>query len=227
MSLKPYEILGLSENYNLYDAKSAFYAYSRQYHPDTSNCNFLTKEEKETMFHVIETAYKQILAEKQICEIDAPMFTQYEYDPAICIEKNNDLTTLEKFNTMFEKVHAEENYDNPWSIHYNLNTTSTNHLDILRPTEFKKNYYYEYGINTCSDFSRPGQYTDINYTSDNLDNIELESTDINTLLEMRDKIDYSPEITLQEEYKQRILKQIEEDKKQVQLERDIRILKLN
>ena len=227
MSLKPYEILGLSENYNLYEAKSAFYAYSRQYHPDTSNCDFLTKDEKEYMFNVIETAYKQILREKQTCEIDAPMFTQYEYEPDICIDKNENLTSLEKFNSAFEKVHAEENYDNPWSIYYKLNTSSTNQLDIPRPDEYKQTYYYEYGINTCSDFSRPGQYTDINYKPESLDTVELESTDINTLLETRDKMDYSPEITLQEEYKQRILKQIEENKRQVQLERDIRILKLN
>lgn len=229
MSLKPHEILGLPENYNLSDAKSAFYAFSRQYHPDTTNCNFLSKEEKQNIFIVIEEAYKKILEENNFGEMDAPMFTVFNYETDIIIDRNENLNSLSKFNEEFERVHSEENYDNPWSIYYNFpcNEANNTKLDILRPEEFRNKYYYEYGVNNCKSFTRPNQYNDIYHTDENLDNVKIEEKSIDILLEEREKNEYDPNINAKEENKKKILKVLENEKRKIQLERDLRILKLN
>ena len=130
-------------------------------------------------------------------------------------------------NKQFEKVHSEENKDNPWSIHYEKNKVNKHYnLDILRPDEYRRKYYYEFGIDYCDDFTQPGKFTDISHLSDDLSNVNLESTDLDTLLKSRETIEYSEEINLQEIQKQQVMSQLQNDRHQVQLERDLKILKL-
>ena len=228
MDLTPEAILNLPENYNLSDIKHSFYSLSRQYHPDSSNCNFLSKEEKKNMFIVFETAYKELIDKYQFVQTDAPMYSHVEYCDDLHVEKDDSLDTIDKFNEQFEKVHAVENRDNPWSIHYN-NPSSENkyNLDLLRPDEYKRVYYYEYGVDYCESFTRPGKFTDINHVAEDLSDVVLESTSIDSLLESRENIEYSEEINQQEIEKQRVLTQIENHKRQTQLERDIKILRIN
>lgn len=228
MSLRPHEILGLPENYNLYDAKSAFHSYSRQYHPDTPNCNFLSKEDKQNMFIVIEQAYKEILKEKEFGEMDAPMFSDVYYEDDVSIKKNNKITSLDLFNEEFERINSQENYDNPWSIHYNFVTEdkNSNTLDILRPEEYKEKYYYEYGINYCPDFTKPGRYTDINHIQESIDTTEVLETTLESVMKERENLEFSKEIEENELLKLKTLKRLEYDKRKIQLERDLRILKI-
>jgi DnaJ-class molecular chaperone len=228
MNLTPEEILNLPENYNLSDIKHSFYALSRQYHPDSSNCTFLSPEDKKNIFIVLETAYKELLDKHQFIEIDAPMYSNVEYSDDVYIEKDNNLDSVEKFNKQFEQVHSEENKDNPWSIHYEKNKVDKHYnLDILRPDEYRRKYYYEFGIDYCDDFTQPGKFTDISHLSDDLSNVNLESTDLDTLLKSRETIEYSEEINLQEIQKQQVMSQLQHDRHQVQLERDLKILKLD
>ena len=228
MNLSPEEILNLPENYNLSDIKHSFYSLSRQYHPDSSNCNFLSKEEKKNIFIVFETAYKELLDKYQFIETDAPMYSHVEYSDDLHVERDNSLDTLDKFNAHFEKVHAKENRDNPWSIHYSKQTSPQKYnLDILRPDEYKRVYHYEYGVDYCDSFTQPGKFTDVYHISDDLSDVVLESTDLDSLLKSRDNIEYSEEINQQEIEKQRVLAQVESHKKQIQLERDIKVLKLD
>lgn len=229
MSLKPHEILGLTEDYTLGEAKSAYHSYSRYYHPDSSNYSFLSKKDKEETFIIIEQAYKEILAEKRFGEIDAPMFSSFDYEPDTSIEMNNNIDTLDKFNEEFEKVHSKENYDNPWSIHYSLEKPSIDisAIDIIRPDEYKTKKYYHYGVNVCADFTEPGKYTDINHldrTNDVPDTVL--STTLDELLQDRETIEYSEEINQCEIAKQNAIKNIETTRRQVQLERDLRTLRL-
>ena len=229
MSLKPYEILGLPDDYTLSEARSAYYSYSRDYHPDSSNYSFLSKKEKEETFIIIEQAYKEILAEKRVGEIDAPMFSSFDYEPDISIEMNNDIDTPEKFHEEFKQVHAKENYDNPWSIHYSLEKPSIDisALDIMRPDEYKTKKYYNYGVNVCADFTEPGKYTDINHLDKNNDVPEtLLCTTLDQLLQDRETIEYSEEINQCEIAKQNAIKNMETTRRQVQLERDLRTLRL-
>lgn len=228
MNITPEEILNLQGNYNLSDVKHAFYSLSRQYHPDSSSCSFLSKEEKKNMFIVFESAYKELISKFNFVEIDAPMFAPVEYQDDLYIERNDTLNSIDKFNEEFEKVHMKENKDNPWSIHYEtVEPGKTYNLDILRPDEFKTKYYYEYGVNYCSDFTHPGKFTDINHTSDDLSDTILESTDLESLMNSREHVEYSVEINNEELEKQRVIKQREYDRKQVQLYRDFKMLKLN
>lgn len=227
MNITPEEILNLPKNYNLSDIKHSFYSLSRQYHPDSSNCNFLSKEEKKNIFIVFETAYKELIDKHQFVETDAPMYSHIEYSDDLHVEKDNSLDTLDKFNKQFEKVHGEENKDNPWSIHYiQPSSTIKYNLDIIRPDEYKRVYHYEYGVDYCDNFTQPGRFTDINHLTEDLTDVILESTDIDSLLKSRENIEYSSKINQQEIEKQRILADMESHKKQVQLERDLKILKL-
>lgn len=228
MNLTPEEILNLPEHYNLSDIKHSFYSLSRQYHPDSSNCNFLSKEEKKNIFIVFETAYKELIDKYQFVETDAPMYSRIEYVDDLHVEKDNSLDTLYKFNEQFEKVHAEENRDNPWSIYYTKETLEKKYnLDLLRPDEYKHVYHYEYGIDYCDSFTQPGKFTDISHLTEDLSDVVLESTDLESILKSRESIKYSEEINQQEIEKQRVLSEIENHKRQTQLERDIRILRLN
>ena len=164
----------------------------------------------------------------QFIEIDAPMYCSVEYSDDVYIEKDNSLDSVEKFNKQFEQVHSEENKDNPWSIHYEKNKVDKRYnLDILRPDEYRRKYYYEFGIDYCDDFTQPGKFTDISHLSDDLSNVNLESTDLDTLLKSRKTIEYSEEINLQEIQKQQVMSQLQHDRRQVQLERDLKILKLD
>lgn len=228
MSISPQDILNLSENYDLNDIKRSFYALSRQYHPDSPNCNFLTKEEKTEMFIVFEKAYKDLIENFVPKEFDAPMYSKVEYEDDCYVEKNNSLTNIHKFNEEFEKIHSEVNKDNPWSIYYvnQDNTSNKFKLDFLRPDDHKTKYYFEYGVNNCSDFTRPGEFTDIYHEDENLDNIELHYTDLESLLKSRENIEYSEEINQQEKKKRDFLQKIENDRRTVQMERDFKLLSL-
>lgn len=227
MTLTSEEILNLPENYNLSDIKHSFYSLSRQYHPDSLNCNFLSKEEKKNIFVVFEAAYKELLDKHQFVEMDAPMYSHVEYSDDLHIERDHSLDTIDKFNEHFEKVHSEENKDNPWSIHYNKQSSEKKYnLDILRPDEYKRVYHYEYGVDYCDSFTQPGRFTDVSQLSEDLSDVVLESTDLDSLLKSRETIEYSEEINQQEIEKQRVLKELESHKKQTQLERDLKILKL-
>lgn len=227
MNLTPEEILDLPKNYNLSDVKHSFYALSRQYHPDSSNCNFLSKEQKKNIFIVLESAYKEILNKYQFVETDAPMYSHVEYLDDVYIERDNNIDTLDKFNKQFEKIHAEENKDNPWSIYYTKQEPEKKYnLDILRPDEYKRVHHYEYGVNYCDSFTQSGKFTDINHSNEDLNNVILESTDLDSLLKTRETIEYSEELNQAEIKKKEILTQIENHKRQTQLERDIKMLKL-
>ena len=227
MSISPEDILNLSENYDLNDIKRSYYSLSRLYHPDSSHCNFLTKEEKKNIFIVFENAYKELIQGFQSKEVDVPMYSQVEYENDCYVERNDSLTSIDKFNSEFEKVYKEENKDNPWSIHYDIVVDSSKFdLDVLRPDNYKKDYHYEYGVNYCSDFTRPGDFTDINNLPEPLNNDELHCTDLESLLKSRENIEYSDEVYQQEEYKRKVIKQIEDNKRVVQMERDFRLLKL-
>ena len=228
MNLSPEEILNLPKNYNLNDIKHSFYALSRQYHPDSSNCTFLSQEDKKNIFVVLESAYKELIDRYQFVEVDAPMYCNVEYSNDVYIEKDNNLDNIEKFNEKFQVVHAEENKDNPWSIYYENNKSNKKYnLDILRPNEYNRKFYYELGVDYCNDFTQPSKFTDINHEYEDLTDIVLESTDLDSLLQDRDKIEYSEEINQYDIQKRQIISQLEHDRRQVQLERDLKILKLN
>lgn len=228
MTLTSKEILNLPENYNLSDIKHAFYSLSRQYHPDSSNCNFLSKEEKKNIFIVFETAYKELINQFQFVETDAPMYFPVEYSDDLHVERDPTLDTIDKFNKQFEKVHAEENRDNPWSIHYTQKSSTTQYnLDIIRPDEYRRVYHYEYGVDYCDNFTQPGKFTDVSrHQYEDLSDVVLESTDLDSLLKSRENIEYSEEINQREIEKQRVLSDVEHHKRQIQLERDLKILKI-
>ena len=227
MNITPEEILNLPENYNLSDIKHSFYSLSRQYHPDSSNCNFLSKEEKKNIFIVFESAYKELLDRCKFIEIDAPMYSRVEYSDDIHIERDHSIDDIDKFNQQFEKVNADENRDNPWSIHYVKQSSEQKYnLDILRPDEYKRVFHYEYGVDYCDSFTQPGRFTDIIHSSEDLSDVVIESTDLDSLLKSRENIEYSEEINQKEMEKQRVLSQVENHRRQTQLERDIKILKL-
>jgi curved DNA-binding protein CbpA len=236
MSLKNYEILGLDENYSLCDAKSAFYFLSRQFHPDSNRCSYMSPGEKIKMFHVIETAYKQILEERSFGEFDAPTFTPVKYHDDLNIPYNDKITSLDIFNREFEKINAEENQDNPWSIHYNKSIEydkNKNNLDILRPNEYKTTRYFEYGVNNCSDFTIPSKFTDVNFDwkydvcSEDTESYEYTSdlsTRLEHLIKDREIIVYDEKIEEQHKEKQKLIDDIQCERRKVQIKRDLKLM---
>lgn len=235
MSLHNYQILGLDSNYTLSDVKAAYHQLSRVFHPDSNSSVLyknLSKEEKTIIFNNITDAYKTLIDNMESKEFDFPMYCVNKYESDIFIEKNDNIKNLNDFNEQFEKIHKEENYDNPWSIYYTLKKEKNNQLDILRPTYIKEQYY-ELGVNQCCDFGKNGHSIDL----DNFDKIIIEeevdefSTNVDELLKNkiveRETITFSEEIEKKELEKKKIIEKIENNRRQVQLERDIRMLRLH
>ncbi len=60
----PYQVLGITRSASDDEIKKAYRALSRKYHPD-SNINNPNKEQAEEKFKEVQTAYQQIMYEKQ------------------------------------------------------------------------------------------------------------------------------------------------------------------
>lgn len=235
MSLHNYQILGLDDNYTLSDIKTAYYQLSRIFHPDSNSSLLykdLSKEDKSIIFNNITNAYKELVEHMETVEFDCPIYTQYKYDSNIHIEKNDNIKNLNDFNEEFEKKHAEANYDNPWSIYYTLKKEKNNQLDILRPTYIQKSYY-GLGINQCYDFGENGKNIDLDNFNNkiiNEDTCNKYDDNIDDLLKQKKKeretIEFSEDIQKKEIEKKRVIEEIENNRRQIQLERDIRILRI-
>lgn len=72
MELSDYDILGITDKATFRLVKNAYYELSRIYHPDTSNINSLTKEEKLIAFQRIQKAYENIKEKLNVVEVDLP-----------------------------------------------------------------------------------------------------------------------------------------------------------
>jgi hypothetical protein len=234
MSLPPRQVLGLDDNYTLGDARSAFYNLSKAYHPDSSQNNYMSKEEKTELFQVLEAAYKEIYDQLAHKVIDTPMYNVPEYQPNIHIDQDEKIKDNDSFNSEFEKVHATENYDNPWSLSYSLKREpiDTTALAILSPDEYKTKDYYCYGINQCADFTKPSKYTDLEHLEkyselEQPDEFSEMFTSVEDLMHHRENMEFDETIQEQERVKRELIQKIDLNRRHVQLEKDMRILNLN
>ena len=205
MNLTDYEILGVTGDDNYHTVKRAYYELSRLYHPDYSHnlTKDLSKEEKKIAFEKIKTAYENLKDKLNVVEIDLPK-TEHNYsdDPNVIVssklfEVKSKCTYeefYEQFNNEFEKLHTEENSDNPFSIFYKepedskKNIQNSNLLINYSNMYSNKNNTFEFGVNYVEDHSSEN-YSDIRIQNKDFYKIKEEYEDSdNNLQEKLDKL---------------------------------------
>ena len=153
-----------------------------------------------------------------------------------------------RFNRIFEKVNEKQNMDNPYSVHYKEPTESKRNIQdskiILKSSSsVKKSNIYEFGVNFIEDHS-DNNCMDIRVMKTNADyerkfsdeHYEMINKKENPDLELNHKLEellklreVSLEITDEElnfiTRQRRIQREIEEYKKNVELDRNINLIK--
>ena len=233
-SLEFKDILSLPDNYSRSDIKTAYYTLSRHYHPDSSSFNFLSKEEKSHMFNIITEAYKSLMNEySDEYFTDYPMYQVIEYEDDISIPVDKDIKTLEDFNKKFVEINREENKDNPWSIHYSMERDLNDKLALVKPDAQlynKNNNYFTFGMNNCHDYSVPGYYTDLDHLDKGIiitEDSEMPDNILPTNLQYDNTLpEYSEELKKEHVEMNKIKEKVEMERRHVQNQRDMSLLKL-
>lgn len=254
MELSDYDVLGITDKATFRIVKNAYYELSRIYHPDTIQVKCITKKEKEIAYHRIQKAYENIKKKMNVVEVDLPQ-NEMEYECDINNPKNEELNInkeeekeekLKKFNKIFEKIHSNENHDNPYSIFYKEPEESKRNLQdsqiILKSSSMiKSKNIYEFGINYVDDYSSD-KYIDIR----NLNSNSSESTNIESMKEIKEVVDSNldkkledllklrnEEIKLSEQElsfisrQKQVKKEIQNSKNNVESKRNLQLLKNN
>jgi DnaJ-class molecular chaperone len=249
MELSDYDVLGITDKATFRIVKNAYYELSRIYHPDTIQIKCITKKEKEIAYHRIQKAYENIKKKMNVVEVDLPQ-NEMEYECDINNPKNDELNInedkkeqLKKFNKMFEKIHSHENHDNPYSVFYKEPEESKRNLQdsqiILKSSGIiKSNNIHEFGVNYIDDYSSD-KFIDIR----NLNSNSSESTNIESMKEIKEVVDSNLDKKLEDLLKSRneyielseqelsfisrqkqVKKEIENSKKMIESKRIVKLL---
>jgi hypothetical protein len=222
--LPPREVLGLDNNCTLNDVKSAYYRYSREFHPDSGKNNFMTRHEKEELFKIYENAYRCLKNELMVQIVDLPLYNNVECEN-LDIPYDEKMEDTVVFHKTFEEKWKETHSDDPWSLCYE-DVTPVYSLINIRPRSGHQQPLYELGINFCEDFGKLGKYSDLRYAYNVEKTTPLLERTMDELMLERDNVAMS-HIDIENQKNDSILKiKRELYNRDIQRMRDIKTMKL-